>query len=308
MRSLNERDFIGRRREVRPSIERIDALGISKADAPQHLLDALRLRADLADDVARLLRKERRVDRSFGEEPADELFVLLREAVGLGVRHVGEVAAERVPEVRRAVRLERREELGEELVFEPLAMHLDEEKAHVRDEEAEALRLLAILGADDEAADLGRAIVRVADRQRRVAKVLVERRRVTLLVDDVEVDVRRVATTELADHHRRADDDVLFEIDQDEDVLAPLRIFDLPGEALLREIQDGLDRAALGGEVHRVEVVRHIEELLLVDGRGTSNLEAGHTARCFTTVILCRAASPAARTGARWRRRLRARP
>ena len=98
-RARHERDLVGRGREVRAAVERVDALGVPEADAAKHLLDAFGLRADLADDVLRLLRKERRVDGAFGPQPLDELFVLLREDVRLGVRQPREVPPEGIPQV-----------------------------------------------------------------------------------------------------------------------------------------------------------------------------------------------------------------
>ena len=145
-----------------------------------------------------------------------------------------------------------------------LAVHLDVEKAHVRDEKPEALGLLPVVRAHDEAADLGRPVVRVADLENDVPEVLVERRRVALLLEDVDVDVRRVASAELPDDHRRADDAVLLEIDEDEDVLAPARVLDGAGEALLRVLEDAADLLAVVRQVHRVEMPRDVEELVLV--------------------------------------------
>ena len=244
-RPLHERDLVGRGDEVGAAVERVDALGVPKPDTPEHLLDALRLRAHLADDVLRLLRQERRVERALGEEAADELLVLLREAIGLGVAEVGEVAAERVPEVRGAVGLERREELGEDLVAEELAVRLDEEEAHVGDEETEAFGHAPVVGREHEPADLRRPVVRVADAQRRVGEVLVERLRVTLLVDDVEIDVGRVASAELPEHHRRADDLVLLRVDEDKDVLPLADGLDVAGEAVDRALEDAANLLAI---------------------------------------------------------------
>ena len=54
-------------------------------------------------------------------------------------------------------------------------------------------------------------------------EVAVERRGVALLLEGVDVDVRRVAPPELADDHRRADDALLGAVDDDEDVLPAAR-------------------------------------------------------------------------------------
>src|SRR6185312_1443075 len=62
-RGADERHLVGRGGEVRAAVEGIDAPRVPEADAAEHLLDAPRLRAHLADDVLGVLRKERRVDR-----------------------------------------------------------------------------------------------------------------------------------------------------------------------------------------------------------------------------------------------------
>ena len=54
--------------EVRAAVERIDAIGVAEADAPQELLDAARLRADLADDLLRVRRQAARRRSGLGEE------------------------------------------------------------------------------------------------------------------------------------------------------------------------------------------------------------------------------------------------
>ena len=63
----------------------------------------------------------------------------------------------------------------------------------------------AVVGVHDQAADLGGAVVGVADAEHLVDEVLVERGAVLLLAVDVEVDVRRAAAAELRDDHRGAD-------------------------------------------------------------------------------------------------------
>ena len=53
-------------------------------------------------------------------------------------------------------------------------------------------------------------------------------------------------------------------VDEDEDVLAALRVLDRLREALLRSLEDLADPLLLFGEVHRVEVPRDREDLRLV--------------------------------------------
>ena len=101
------------RDEVRAAVERIDLLGVVEADPPQHLLDrACVSGADLADDRAHVVGQQLGVDRIVGEQRVDELLVVLREQIGLLVREAGELAAERLPQLRRAVGLERRQQLA----------------------------------------------------------------------------------------------------------------------------------------------------------------------------------------------------
>jgi len=52
---LNQRNLVGVGHEVRPAVERIDALGVAKTDAPQHALHAARLPADFADHTLGVL-------------------------------------------------------------------------------------------------------------------------------------------------------------------------------------------------------------------------------------------------------------
>ena len=101
-------------------------------------------------------------------------------------------------------------------------------------------------------------------------EVPVERGRVPLLVDDVEVDVRRVAAAELGDDHRRPDEARPLAlrsaavVDEDEDVLPPLRVLDLLREAPLRLLEDATHSLAIVREIDGVQVVRDLEQGLLV--------------------------------------------
>ena len=111
----DEGDLLHPRGEVGPAVEGIDPVGVAEADAAEQLLHAARRGADLADHRLRVGGEHARVDHPLGEERLDELLVLLRELVGLGVAHPGEVAAHRLPEVAGAVGLERGHQLGEHL-------------------------------------------------------------------------------------------------------------------------------------------------------------------------------------------------
>ena len=115
-----------------------------------------------------------------------------------------------------------------------------------------------------------------------MAEVGVERGRVSLLGDDVEVDVRSVAPAELRDDHRGPDDLVLGGVDQREDVLPAARILDRAGEALVRLVQDAADLLLVVGEVHRVEVMRDGVQLLLIGRDDAADLERKHDDRSTT--------------------------
>ena len=208
---------------MRAAVERIDAIRVLETDPAQHVLDAFGLRADLTDDVLRVTREERDVDRVAREKIAHEVLVLAREQIRLAITHVREVTSDGFPEVTRSVRLEWGEQLGEELVAKERAVRRDEQKAHVRDEQPESLWRLAVLGGHDESTDLGRAVVGKPIPEERLVKVLVDARRVFLFTEHVEVDVGRTAPSELGDDHRRARGGFRFQVPQHEHVLAKFR-------------------------------------------------------------------------------------
>ena len=220
LRVARDRDVVRRRDEVRAAVERIDLLRVVEADPAQHLLDALGLLADLADDRADVLGQELGVDRIVGEQRVDELLVVLRQPIRFLIREPREVAAERLPQLRRAIGLERRQQLGQHLIAEQLAMHAHEQEPHVRQRLAERIRVAPVLRQQDEAADLGRAVVVVADAQRLMDEVAIERDRVALVALDPEEDVRRALGAVLRVDHRRADDPLLREVLEHEQELA----------------------------------------------------------------------------------------
>jgi hypothetical protein len=107
-------------------------------------------------------------------------------------------------------------------------------------------------------------------------KVLVDRARVPLLVDDVEVDVRGASPAELGEDHRGADDLLLLPVEQHEHVLALGLGRDDAGEALVAGVDDLLDALPIVREVDRVEVARDPVELLLVSRQQRADFEASH--------------------------------
>ncbi len=142
---------------------------------------------------------------------------------------------------------ERRQQLREHLVAERGAVQPDVEEAHVGEPLAERLGLAAVVGVQHQPADLGRAVVVVADAQHLVDEVLVERLGVALVLHDVEEDVRRAPRAVLRVDHRGADDLLLRVVDEDEQVLA-LEDVELAVEGLARLLdqllEDARDRRA----------------------------------------------------------------
>ncbi len=266
--SAHQRDVVGGRDEVRSSVERVHAVGVAEADAAEHLLDPAGLRAHLADDALRGVAQQRGVDGAVGEQAADELLVARREAVSFPVAQPREAAPHGLPQVAGPVRLQRRQQLGQHLVPEVLAVHRDEQEADVRDEHAQPGRVAPPRRVDHEAPDLGRPVVAVADLEHRVDEVTVERAAVALLGAHVEEDVGRVATAELADDHGGAHGAALALVAEQEDVLAPARIAHGPREGALGVAEQLLDRGRVVREVDRVEVAGQGEQRLPVGQRG----------------------------------------
>src|SRR5260221_2563555 len=85
LRSGDQRDLVGRRGEVRATVEGVDAMGVAKADALQEFLDPPRLEPDLADHALRCLWKHARVHDAVGEETLDELLVLFGKEIGFRI-------------------------------------------------------------------------------------------------------------------------------------------------------------------------------------------------------------------------------
>ena len=133
-------------------------------------------------------------------------------------------------------------------------MHAHEQEAHVRQRLAERFGCSAVLRQHDQPADLRRAVVVVADAQRRVDEVAIERDRVALVVLDAKEDVRRALRAVLRVDHRRADDPFLLEILEHEHELA-LGGRQLPRERARRSIEQAFDRRAIGRQVDGVEVL-----------------------------------------------------
>src|SRR3954468_13715415 len=191
-------DVLRRRRIVRASVERVDALVVAEADPRQNLLRAHGLGAHLADGVLDLLREDRRVDLAGGKELLDELLVLAGEPVRLLVREAGELAPERLPQRASAVLVEPGKKLDQDPLAKARGVHGDEEETHVAELLA-GLLLLPIGRIDDEPAYLGRPVEVVSDGEHPVLEVPIDALAVVLLLVHVEEDVRRVASAVLGD-------------------------------------------------------------------------------------------------------------
>src|SRR5262249_23641120 len=107
----------------------------------------------------------------------------------------------------------------------------------------------------------GRTVIVVTNPQYAVLEVLVERFRVALFVDDIKVDVRRAARAVLGVDHASAHNLVLGGIDEDEQVLA-LEGIERACKRLLRLRDEPLEHAAVVGQVHGIEVLRNLVNLV----------------------------------------------
>src|SRR5690606_17972270 len=98
------------------------------------------------------------------------------------------------------------EELGDDGLAKSLPVHGDEYKAHEGELFAELSRATAVGRVEDEAADLRRAIVVEADAQHLVDEVPIDGLRVALLLEHIEIDMRRLARAVLRHDLRGTDD------------------------------------------------------------------------------------------------------
>src|SRR4029078_10850944 len=97
----------------------------------------------------------------------------------------------------RAARLERRQQLRQQLLAKGLAAPRDEGKARVRDEATQAFGRAPLLWCDDQTAQLRRALVGETKAQQGVVEMLVERFRVAFFIEHVEIDIRSIPASEL---------------------------------------------------------------------------------------------------------------
>jgi hypothetical protein len=187
-----------------------------------------------------------------------------REKVGLGVGHLGETTAERLPQMAGSVGLERRHQLGNNRFLELLLVHREVHKTDVRDHGAKPVARLAVIGRENKPTNFGGAIVRVANLEHRMLEVFADRGGVFLFVKNVEIHVGRARPAQLGDDHRCADDDALLPVNKAENVLAEAGILDLAGEAPVGLIHDLGDHGRIVRQVDRVEVPRNLQKLGLV--------------------------------------------
>jgi hypothetical protein len=111
-------------------------------------------------------------------------------------------------------------------------------------------------------------------------KVPVERVRVLLLADHVEVDVGRVAPPELRHDHGRTDRLLALEVAQQKHEL-PVAPPDLSAVAALGMFEQAAHVLPVVREVDRVQKPRQRDELGLVAARCTADLVTQHRDRRF---------------------------
>ena len=162
----------------------------------------------------------------------------------------------------RPVRLERRQQLGEDLV--PKSRRCTQPEKRIRDELTQ--RAVEARCCHDKAAYFGRPAERVADRQHAVDEVPIEAWAVLLLGRDVEEDVRSVFATEFRDDHGRAHGLPRRHVVEDEDVLTVPRVFGRAREGVIGGLENGADLMWIVGEIDGVEKRRECEEPLGVCG------------------------------------------
>ena len=143
-------------------------------------------------------------------------------------------------------------------------MHRDEKEPDVGDLHAQLGVDPPVVGMHDQPTDLGRSVVRVADLQHLMDEVLVDGRAVPLFLAHRIEDVGSVASTQLRDDHRAADRSALLQIAEDEYVAAMAGIGDRTAERVVGEGDDRLHLGSIGRQIHRVEKLRELEEIVLV--------------------------------------------
>src|SRR5438045_1972264 len=98
-------------------------------------------------------------------------------------------------------------------------------------------------------------MVVVADSQQPMALVDVERLRIALVLEYVEKDVRRATGAMLRVDHPCADELLLLDVDEDEEVFAQ-RSLDAARERIERVRDQLLEHGTVVRQVHRIEVCR----------------------------------------------------
>ena len=157
----------------------------------------------------------------------------------------------------------------------------DVEEAHVRQQLAQRPGCRRYSGSSDQAADLRRAVVVVADAQHPVDEVAVERLGVALVLHHVEEDVRRARRAVLRVDHRRPHHGAAVALFRDEHQTAVLggrlaRPRRHRRERPPRPVDDLLQRLAIVGQVHRIEVNGRLLEVVQIRGRDVADEEAAH--------------------------------
>ncbi len=145
-------------------------------------------------------------------------------------------------------------------------------------ERAQAFRVAAQLGTQHQAADLGQALVVVADAQDPVREVQVQRLAVALFVQHVEEDVRRAARAVLGEDHRRPQHRAVRAVGRHEHE-ATVGQRQLLRERGARSLDDGRQRGAVVGKVDRIQVHGGPLEVVEVAGGDVAEQEHGRGER-----------------------------
>jgi len=207
--------------------------------------------------------EQRRVEWRGRKQVEDERLVDRAAPVGLGVRHAGEAAPERLPEGVAALGVERGAHLREQGPLEAGRVPRDEREASPRQQLAGAPGLTAGVGVQDQRADLARTVLGRFELQRAVPDLHVDAFGVALLLAYPQEQVRHAAAAVLGQDDAGADHPLVV-ADQRELVL-PLRM----GRGQLRERalaanQALAQEAAIGREVRAVEEPRQPQQLAQV--------------------------------------------
>ncbi len=159
-------DLAGFAFDGRAGVEDVDVTLVAEAFALEHRQCRLGVRVHLADDVARVRREEAGVQREFRHQFGDECLVAdAGQVIGLAEFHLEEVPTEAFPERRAPGVVGHTAHFGDDLVAEQLRELSDEQ--HARLGQHPAVEAVAVIGVQEQRAQLGIAGQVVGQKQRR---------------------------------------------------------------------------------------------------------------------------------------------